>query len=89
MTGTAIGDQELQELRSRVTALEAEIEEQAARANATIAAAQRRMYWLDRLDLDLNAMMEQPLVRLLVIAPLKVVRGARRERGRLRRALRR
>jgi cell division septum initiation protein DivIVA len=51
---------EIEALRARVEALERELAEQAARANAAIAAAQERAYWLDRWHLDLNALMEKP-----------------------------
>lgn len=51
---------ELEALRARVRALEAERVEQAARANAAVAAAQERAYWLDRWHVDLNALMERP-----------------------------
>jgi hypothetical protein len=51
---------EIEELRARVTELERELAEQAARANAAVAAAQKRAYWLDRWHLDLNALMEKP-----------------------------
>jgi hypothetical protein len=48
---------ELEALRARVAALEAERAEEHARAAAAIAAAQERAYWLDRWHLDLNALM--------------------------------
>lgn len=51
---------ELEALRARVRALEAERVEQAARASAAVAAAQERAYWLDRWHVDLNALMERP-----------------------------
>jgi cell division septum initiation protein DivIVA len=51
---------EIEALRARVEELERELAEQAARANAAIAAAQERAYWLDRWHLDLNALMEKP-----------------------------
>jgi len=50
---------ELQALRDRIAELEAENAEQAARANAAIAAAQEKVYWLDRWQLDLNALMRR------------------------------
>jgi hypothetical protein len=53
-------DSELEQLRARVAALEAERVELAARTNAAVAAAQDRSYWLDRWHLDLNALMERP-----------------------------
>ncbi len=46
---------EVERLRARVAALEAELVEVQARANAAVAAAQERAYWLDRWHLDLNA----------------------------------
>jgi hypothetical protein len=48
---------ELEQLRARVAELERQLGEQAARANAAVAAAQERAYWLDRWHLDLNALM--------------------------------
>ena len=42
-----------------VAALERENAELAARANAAIATAQDRVYWLDRWGLDLNALMRR------------------------------
>lgn len=51
---------ELERLRGRVTALEAELVEVQARANAAVAAAQERAYWLERWHLDLNALMRKP-----------------------------
>jgi len=45
-------------LRDRVAELERQLGEQAAAANAAIAAAQDRAYWLDRARIDLNALME-------------------------------
>jgi len=44
-------------LRARLAALEAELVDVTARANAAIAAAEDRAYWLDRWRLDLNALM--------------------------------
>ncbi len=66
-----------QQLRARVTELEAELAEQAARTEAAIAAAQRRSYWPDRLQLDFDAIMAHPVLRFTVLIPLKV-RGAGR-----------
>jgi hypothetical protein len=83
----AATEAELAQLRMRVAQLEAELAEQAARANSALAAAQDRTYWLDRLELDLNTTMRRPLVRAVVETALKVRRRARRERGRLRRLL--
>jgi hypothetical protein len=85
--GDATTEAELAQLRVRVAQLEAELAEQAARANSALAAAQDRAYWLDRLGLDLNTTMRRPVVRAVVETSLKVTRRARRERGRLRRLL--
>ena len=43
----------------RVAELERELAERTERANAAVAAAQDRSYWLDRLGLDLNALMRR------------------------------
>lgn len=75
---------ELHALRARVAALEQELVEQVAKANAAAAAAQERLYWLDRWHLDLNGLMARrgaaearALVRLLR-RPVRAVRRARR-----------
>jgi hypothetical protein len=59
---------ELQALRARVDELERELHERNARANAAVAAAQERSYWLDRFRIDLNAVMRQRAARLAWIA---------------------
>jgi hypothetical protein len=41
-------DEELEALRRRVADLERELAERTERANAAVAAAQDRSYWLDR-----------------------------------------
>jgi uncharacterized coiled-coil protein SlyX len=53
---------EVEQLRARVAELEAELADQSARTNALVAAAQERTYWLDRLGLDLDAIMGRPIV---------------------------
>jgi hypothetical protein len=65
---------EVERLRARVAALESELVEVQARANAAVAEWQERAYWLDRLHIDLNALMRRPganQVRLV----LKAVRA--------------
>jgi hypothetical protein len=47
-------------LRARLAALEAELVEAQARANAAVGEWQERAYWLDRLHIDLNALMRRP-----------------------------
>jgi hypothetical protein len=51
---------EIERLRARIVALEAELVEVQARANAAVAAAQEKAYWLERWHLDLNALMRKP-----------------------------
>ena len=52
-------DAELDALRRRLADLERELAERTVRANAAIAAAQDRSYWLDRWGVDLNALMRR------------------------------
>lgn len=51
---------EVERLRARVAALESELVETQARANAVVAEWQERAYWLDRWHVDLNALMRKP-----------------------------
>jgi hypothetical protein len=51
---------ENERLRARVATLESELAEVQARANAAVAEWQERAYWLDRLHIDLNALMARP-----------------------------
>jgi cob(I)alamin adenosyltransferase len=72
---------ELEQLRARVAALEAELVTQAERAERAVAAAQERAYWLDRWHLDLNALMRKPgaaQFRTLVRTARTVVRGLKK-----------
>ena len=78
---TSTEQAELEALRTRVEALERENAELAARANATIAAAQDRAYWLDRWGVDLNALMRRrgaSEVRAAVRGGRAVVRWVKR-----------
>jgi hypothetical protein len=50
---------EVDALRARVAELERRLTEQAERANAAVAAAEDRAYWLDRWHLDLNTLMRK------------------------------
>jgi hypothetical protein len=52
-------DEELRELRQRLELLEREHAEEIARANRALAAAQDKSYWLDRWNMDLNALMRR------------------------------
>jgi len=80
-----VDQDEVRRLRERVAQLESELATQAARTNALVADAQRRTYWLDRLNLDLDVTLGRPPVRLALLAALEGVRRLRRLRGRLRR----
>jgi SAM-dependent methyltransferase len=51
--------EELDTLRERIDVLEREQHERTARANAALAAAQDKSYWLDRWRIDLNALMRR------------------------------
>jgi hypothetical protein len=51
--------QENERLRNRIAALEEELVETQARANAAVARWQERAYWLERWHLDLNALMRR------------------------------
>ncbi len=77
---------ELEQLRARVAALEAELVEQAARTERIVAQAQERAYWLDRWHLDLNALMRKPGAaefRALVRSVRWVMRGAKKVKRKL------
>jgi hypothetical protein len=52
--------EEVEQLRARVGALEAELVEVQRSANAAVGEWQERAYWLDRWHVDLNALMERP-----------------------------
>ena len=51
---------EIAALRARVIELERQLVETEAWANRTLGAAQDRLYWLDRWQLDLNKLMARP-----------------------------
>lgn len=83
---TAAERAELEALRARVAELERERGEQVARANAAIAEAQQRAYWLDRWHVDLNALMERPGASE-ARAAIRVVRAVMRQAKLLKRRL--
>jgi hypothetical protein len=62
-------------LRARLAALEGELVEVQARANDAVAEWQERAYWLDRLHIDLNSLMERPGANELRLT-LRAVRAA-------------
>ncbi len=77
---------ELERLRARIAALENELLDVQARANAAVAAAQERAYWLERWHVDLNALMRRPgarELRWLLRAVRAVTRAVRRLKRRL------
>jgi len=77
---------ELERLRARVASLEQELVEVTERANAAVAAAQERAYWLERWHLDLNAVMRRPVAirtRAFLRGARRVTRAARRVKRRL------
>jgi hypothetical protein len=77
---------ELARLRARVADLERELVEVQERANAAVASAEERAYWLDRWHVDLNAVMREPAAQRLYSAvhwAHGVIRRARRAKRRL------
>ena len=74
-------DTELELLRARVAELERELADRTERANAAVAAAQDRLYWLDRWRIDANAVLGSRAGRLAFV----VARQARRLLGSIRR----
>ncbi len=78
---------ELAALRAQVAALEAELAETHRRANAAIAAAQERAYWLDRWHVDLNELMRRRWA-VAARAGLRTMRGMARRLRRFSRAIR-
>lgn len=79
---------ENEQLKATIEALEQELVDVQTRANAAVAKWEERAYWLDRLHIDLNAMMERPganevRVTLKLVRELywKLKRLVRRLRG--------
>ncbi len=85
--GGAGAHEELAVLRARVLSLEAELAETHRRANAAIAAAQDRAYWLDRWHVDLNTLMLRRSA-VVVRAALRALRAVLRLGRRFSRAVR-
>jgi hypothetical protein len=78
-------DSEVAALRARVAELERQLVELEAWSNSTLGAAQERLYWLDRWQLDLNAVMDRPAATRV----RTVLRGVRAVYRPLRKAKRR
>jgi hypothetical protein len=72
---------EVVELRRRLDEAERELATRSAQANAAIAAAQDRSYWLDRWRLDLNALMRTAPGRALDALLRSLLAIYRRLRG--------
>ena len=73
-------------LRARLRALDVERAEEVARASSAIAELERRTYWLDRWELDLDVFARTPAGRLIDRAfaarrRLRWIRERRRARG--------
>jgi hypothetical protein len=79
------GEAEVERLRARVRELEDELAEVSAWAHRAVAEAQEKTYWLDRWQLDLNALMRHRAADSLRAA----ARGARWVYRRVRRFQRR
>jgi septal ring factor EnvC (AmiA/AmiB activator) len=79
-------EDEIERLRTRLDGLEAELVEVQRRADKAVAEWQDRAYWLDRLHIDLNAIMRRPGANQMRVI-LKAIRTAfwmlRRARRRL------
>ena len=76
---SAESEDEIARLRERVASLEAQLLETEAWANHVVAEAQDKTYWLDRWNLDLNALMRRRgagRARALVRAVRAVYRAA-------------
>jgi hypothetical protein len=83
---TVAPSDEVEVLRARIAELERELTERTARANAAVAAAEDRLYWLERWQVDLDALMQHRTAQ----RAFRVVQFARRVRrfaGRIRRRM--
>jgi cell division septum initiation protein DivIVA len=79
---------EVEQLQARVAELERELAERTDRANAAVAAAEDRLYWLDAWRIDLDAIMARPAAQR-AYAAANQLRRAKRLAGRVRRRLKR
>lgn len=77
-------DAEVAALQARVAALEAELAEQAQRTARVVAEAQEKLYWLERWQIDLDAVMAKPGA-VPALEALKRVRSLARQLKRLKR----
>jgi hypothetical protein len=80
----AVAEQsELEQLRARVAELERELADRTERANAAVAAAEERLYWIDRWRIDFDALMRHRAAQWA----FAVYENARRVAGKIRRRL--
>ena len=79
---------EVEELRARVAHLERELADRTERANAAVAAAEHRLYWVDRWRVDLDELMQHRVAQW-AFRLIEQARRARRIAGRIRSRLRR
>jgi cell division septum initiation protein DivIVA len=85
VSGAAVEPQaEVERLRARVAELERELAERTERANAAVAAAQDRIYWLDKWRIDPNRVLGSRAGQRV----FDLARLLRRAVGRLRRLAR-
>jgi hypothetical protein len=85
--GRAAETTEIESLRARIVALEAELVEVSARSHAAVAAAQDQTYWLDRWHVDLNELMRRPGAKEFRFG-LRAIRSVARRARRLKRRMR-
>lgn len=86
-SSTAQLEAEVRKLRTRLAALESELVEVQAKADASVAHWQERAYWLERWHLDLNAAMRRPGAPQ-ALTMLRILRSAFRAVKRAKRRLR-
>jgi hypothetical protein len=77
-------ESEVEALRARVAQLEHELAERTERANAALAAAQDRLYWIDRWRIDPNRVLGSRLGQVAYVIA-RQGRRAMRAAGRVRR----
>lgn len=84
--GAATEQAELEQLRARVAELERELAVRTERANAAVAAAEERLYWVERWKVDLDELMQRRAGRW-AFRLTEQARRARRLAGTIRRRL--
>jgi cell division septum initiation protein DivIVA len=81
---TATEQDEIEQLRARIAELERELAIRTERANAAVAAAEERLYWVERWKVDLDDLMQRRAGRWAFRITEKA-RRARHTAGRIRR----